>query len=143
MLRVLLVGVDLGVKKALRPRWCLHTSTVVNRRAKDGHVGTACGTGVVDRAPGRAVARAACWALAAAVEWHALRPRPAHGGELAAGGRRRRQVPQLLLLPRQPRTQDRVDRGRAAARGGAGHSPGRTAAAGHRRHADQTLRAEG
>src|SRR5438046_538955 len=99
---------------ALLPRWLLETEAVVTRRAEDGGMATARRAGGLDPRPEPTAARTSGLALAAAAAGRAVRPRPAHRGQLAARRRLGRRLPPVLLLPRQPRAKGRR-RGRAAA----------------------------
>ena len=64
-------------------------------------------TGRLDHPPGQPLHARLAWRLLPLLTRHALRPRAAHRDQLAARGRTRARTSSLLLLPRQPRTQDR------------------------------------
>src|ERR1700676_4421471 len=90
---------------------------------------------------GLAAARPSRLALAAVAVRHAVRLGPAYRRQLAARRPARPGLPPLLLLSRQPRTQDRSDLLGLVAPGRLRHRPGTDRAPGPGRYAHQTLRA--
>ena len=82
------------------------------------------------------------WRLAGAAGRDAVCQRPSHRHHLAAGGRCQRRLPGLLLLPRQRRTQEQIDRDPAGNPGPADAAAARARAVGDRRFADQAVRPE-
>src|SRR5208337_3416446 len=110
------------------------------RRAKDGYMATACRTRLAGLPFVLAAARTRGRPLVVPDHRHALRPGTANRRQLVARGGDRRRLSCLLLLPRQPGTQDRMGcaDALAAARGPAAGR--RSLALRHRRHADQALR---
>ena len=72
-------------------------------------------------------------ATAGAADGHSLRPRASHRDHLAPRRRHPRRLHRLFLLPRQPRTQDRIGRCAAFSAPAADLALARPAAGGHRR----------
>src|SRR5262249_45248056 len=80
----------------------------MTRRAKDGYLATAPGPGVMAGSDGLRLARSIGLSSRNLDDRPAIRPRPAHRGQLATGGWDRQRVQELLLLSRQPGSQYQI-----------------------------------
>jgi len=96
----------------------------------------------VERVVGGWVARSQSLAVADLDGGSVVRRRSPHGDHLAACGRRQRRLSRLLLLPRLPRTQERIDRHAVGRTSAAGFALAGAGAAGDRRLAYQAIWAE-
>src|SRR3972149_2084579 len=139
ILRLYKIGRD---KKRLPCHDCGANIAVVDRRAKDGDTKMSSGMVGGGCVVGSGASRTVSLAAADLDFWRSFCPRATDGGQLAEGGRRRGRLSSLLLFYFRPGTQGQYHRRPivVAVVYQAAQLP--TAAFGHRRHAQQTLRTQ-